>query len=308
MENFLLEKEKKDRPPNGPVMLDDITRLRFIANETSRKIMEFLQNGPSYAEEIARKLRIDRQKIHYRIRKLESAGLIRVVDIKNINGSLAKIYSPVSGTIGLSFVPAGSSPQLVVRNYSIEETVFSDFIENGVLNGLICVGSPFPHGQFRAISRDTSYAVYLGMHIGNLAHIPPHFPVILDSQVISRNSLGENLVLVGGPVSNTVTMRINDSLPVSFRKEAGWAINDHGSTYTAPSIGLIEEIVNPYDPGKRILVVAGNSNQGTLSAILGATKFWKQIFQNDFSEKRYFLLQGYDDDSDGVVDSVERIY
>lgn len=305
MEKILLEKEHY--APSKSVMLSDIKQLRLIANETSQKIMEFLSKGPSYAEQISRGLHIDRQRIYYRMRKLENAGLIKLTGIENVNGSLAKMFSPVSETMSFRFISAGGSPNASAREYTLDETIFYDFIENGVFNGFICVGSPDPHGEFRAVSRDTNFAIYLGMHIGSLAVIPDYFPIVLDSDLLSRNLMGKNLIIIGGPVSNTVTMKINEHLPVNFSKEAGLAISDGSKVYSVSTIGLIEKVVNPYNPEKRIVILAGNSNQGTLSAILGATKFWKKIYKGDSPNEMSMILQGYDDDSDGLVDSIERI-
>ena len=292
----------------GTLMLHDIKEAKYIANETSRKIMEILSQGPSYSEDIARKLRIDRQRIYYRMKKLESAGLIRLIDIRNVNGSLAKIYVPVSGTVGFRFSAQSEEGRSHLRDYSIEETIFSEFISEKRFDGLVCVGSPDPHGSFRAISGDASYAVYLGMHIGTLANLPDYFPVILDSDLFARNMMRENLVLIGGPVTNTVSEKINELLPVKFRKEAGWALYDGREIYSGQTVGLIEKIKNPYNPLKSIVILAGNSRQGTMSAILGATKFWKFIYRGESEDDLHFVVRGYDDDSDGVIDSVERIF
>lgn len=307
MEKPLAHDEKPHYKMAGTLMLSDIKEAKYIANETSRRIMEILSEGPTYSEEIARRLKIDRQRIYYRMKKLESAGLIRLTEIKNMNGSLAKIYVPVSGTVGFRFTDQSEAGRSHLKDYGIEETIFSEFITDKKFDGLVCVGSPDPHGTFRAISGDASYAVYLGMHIGTLADLPDYYPVTLDSDLFARNMMRENLVLIGGPVTNTVSMKINEFLPVRFRKEAGWAIFDGREIYSGQTVGLIEKIKNPFNPLRSIIILAGNSRQGTMSAILGATKFWKSIYRGESENDLHYVVHGYDDDSDGVVDSVDRI-
>jgi len=76
--------------------------------------------------------------------------------------------------------------------------------------------------------------------------------------------------------------------------------------YTADATGLIAKIVNPWDTTKRIIVVAGNKAVGTKACVLALTNFWKKTLQEYHGEDTFAtVIQGFDLDGDGKVDSIE---
>ena len=79
-----------------------------------------------------------------------------------------------------------------------------------------------------------------------------------------------------------------------------------GRIYTSDVAGLIAKIVNPWDSTKRIIVIAGNKAVGTKACVLALTNFWKKTLQR-FDGKDTFavVVQGFDLDGDGKVDSIE---
>ena len=78
------------------------------------------------------------------------------------------------------------------------------------------------------------------------------------------------------------------------------------NVYTADTIGLIAKIVNPWDKEKRVIVFAGNKAVGTKACVLALTKFWKQALENYQGEDNFAtVIQGFDLDGDGKVDSIE---
>ena len=78
------------------------------------------------------------------------------------------------------------------------------------------------------------------------------------------------------------------------------------SVYTADTTGLIAKIVNPWDTTKRIIVVAGNKAVGTKACVLALTNFWKKTLQEYRGEDTFAtVIQGFDLDGDGKVDSIE---
>ena len=60
-------------------------------------------------------------------------------------------------------------------------------------------------------------------------------------------------------------------------------------------------------PNKRIIIaLAGNKAVGTKACVIALTKFWKEALRN-FDEEGKFatVIQGFDLDGDGKVDSIE---
>ena len=65
-------------------------------------------------------------------------------------------------------------------------------------------------------------------------------------------------------------------------------------------------ITNPWNEEKRIIVLAGNKAVGTKACVLALAKFWKEALKSfDGEEKFATVIQGFDLDGDGKVDSIE---
>ncbi len=76
--------------------------------------------------------------------------------------------------------------------------------------------------------------------------------------------------------------------------------------YTADVAGLIAKIANPWDAAKRIIVLAGNKGVGTKASVLALANFWKKTLKEYPGEGDFaVVIQGFDLDGDGKVDSVE---
>ncbi len=123
-----------------------------------------------------------------------------------------------------------------------------------------------------------------------------------------------NLILVGGPGTNLITQEINEFLPIRFNMMpskhgfllGGLVSEKTGNVYTGDTMGVVARIVNPTDKEKRIIVLAGNKAVGTKACVLALTKFGKETLKN-FTDERKFatVIQGFDLDGDGKVDSIE---
>ncbi|ODS40083.1 MAG: hypothetical protein A7315_09645 [Candidatus Altiarchaeales archaeon WOR_SM1_79] len=93
MENNLEDKEKKI----VVLPLDENSKeiSQILANDTARKILETLAEKPLSATEIADSLELALTTVHYDIKKLQDAGLIRVVDTRASEKlKEVKIYGP----------------------------------------------------------------------------------------------------------------------------------------------------------------------------------------------------------------------
>jgi hypothetical protein len=86
----------------------------------------------------------------------------------------------------------------------------------------------------------------------------------------------------------------------------GGLVSQKTSVYTADAVGLVAKIVNPWDEAKRIIVLAGNKAVGTKACVLALTNFWKKTLKNYTGDSTFAtVIQGFDMDGDGKVDSIE---
>ncbi len=245
---------------------NNIQRLRFILQEERWKIIQCLEEGPAYTKQIASKLGYNWAKTYYHIRLLKENGLIEVVDEKTISGATAKLYALKPQNFKLS-IANGFGRHIK----SFPQQLFSKFKKGNRFDGIIIVGSPEPHGPFNAQARDGWIATIMGWYLGRFFELPK-IPILTDVEVRKRKEEKNNLVLIGGPISNLVTRDINSFLPIFFESDP-WGLRDpNGEIHTDVSVGLVSRVPNPNDESKAILVLAGISQKGTHTAILAVTK------------------------------------
>jgi hypothetical protein len=68
----------------------------------------------------------------------------------------------------------------------------------------------------------------------------------------------------------------------------------------------VAKIPNPWDPTKCVIVLAGNKAVGTKACVLAVTNFWKKTLKRYRNGEAFAtVIQGYDLDGDGKVDSIE---
>lgn len=298
-------------------MMRDAQKLKMILGKLSWKILMMLSEEEMYPLEIARKLGVHEQKVYYHIRKLAKAGAITVEKEEKKKGATAKYYKTISSAFGIEFPQGYKAMQrrpIISANEQIQN-FFKEFItENGAFEGKIVVGSPTPHGPFKTSARDGHYAAHLTFFLGQFANIPAEFAIKLDVDVKAEKEEKNNLILVGGPGTNLLTQEINEHLPIRFNMQSsaqgfllgGMVSQKTSHVYTADAAGLIAKIVNPWDNTKRIIVLAGNKTVGTKACVLALTNFWKKTLQEYHDEDTFAtVIQGFDLDGDGKVDSIE---
>jgi DNA-binding transcriptional ArsR family regulator len=298
-------------------IMRDAQKLQMILGKLSWKILTMLSDEEMYPLEIARKLGAHEQKVYYHIRKLAKAGAIKVEREEKKKGATAKYYKTVSPAFGIEF-PKGYKTIQNLSLQSMDEQIqrfFKEFVNgNGTLEGKIVVGSPTPHGPFKTSARDGHYAAHLTLFLGQFVKMPADFAIKLDVDVKAEKEEKNHLILVGGPGTNLLTQEINDYLPVRFNMQSsnqgfllgGLSSKKTSRVYTADATGLIAKIVNPWDTTKRIIVVAGNKAVGTKACVLALTNFWKKTLQEYRGEDTFAtVIQGFDLDGDGKVDSIE---
>jgi DNA-binding transcriptional ArsR family regulator len=315
---LLVSKDKKKQEIKEIAIYDHPEKLKLILNKLTWKILLMLSEKEMYPMEIAKKLNIHEQKVYYHIRKLAKANAIKKVKEEEKKGAIAKYYKANFPAFGVE-LPFGGQKHKLSSPAFIDKKVqrfLEPILKDGFFNGKIVVGSPDPHGPFKTSARDGHYAAYLAFFLGQYAELPEEFSITLDVDVKAEKEEKNNLILVGRPGTNLITQEINSYLPIRFNMTP----SDHGflfsglvsqktkSVYTGAAMGLIAKIVNPWDREKRVIVFAGNKAVGTKACVLAFAKFWKRALKNYHGEDSFAaVIQGFDLDGDGKVDSIEVV-
>ncbi len=146
------------------------------------------------------------------------------------------------------------------------------------------------------------------MFLGSYLHYVPELKVKLDTEV-REEDLRQNIILIGGPIVNSVTDKINDKLPVRFDRKENNAVYSSLSTkhYYSDEIGVIVKFKNPFNPKKQILLVAGKRYSGTRAVMIAFMRHFNEITKGNANDPKVYakVVEGLDLNSDGVVDDVE---
>ena len=313
---LLLHEQGKTQMAEEIAVAKDPEKLKMILNELSWKILLMLSEKEMYPLEIAKKMGIHEQKVYYHIRKLAKAGAICVVKEEEKKGAVAKYYKTISPAFGIelsrSYKPAQGFS--VLHTDQRIQGFFKEFMKDSTFDGKVVVGSPTPHGPFKTSARDGHYASHLTFFLGQFVKAPSEFVIKLDVDVKAEKEEKNNLILVGGPGTNLLTQEVNEHLPIRFNMQpseqgflfGGMFSKKTGHVYTADVTGLVAKIANPWDASKRIIVLAGNKAVGTKACVLALTGFWKKTLK-DYNDDNAFakVIQGFDLDGDGKVDSID---
>ncbi|MBI2653524.1 S-layer protein [Candidatus Woesearchaeota archaeon] len=299
---FIIDKQKNE-VYSLPAKEISAENAKSIGSELAQRILNLLVKEAMYPIDIAKALRVHEQKIYYHIRNLEKAGIIKIAKKETRQGATANFYALAEPAFVIKFKDFESTSKIAqIRN---ESEFLEPFIKDGQLDALIVVGSPDPHGTDKARSRDGYYGIDLALFLGTFLNYVPVFNVKLDTEV-RESDLENNLILVGGPITNKITEKINPKLPIRFENgNIKSAISNE--TYPQDECGLVVKAKNPLSKDKYVLVVAGKRFSGTRAAIIAFLKGFKKITQGNVHNPsiKAKVVEGIDLDSDGIVDDVE---
>jgi DNA-binding transcriptional ArsR family regulator len=278
----------KDSKMFNAVVSDNSELMKALAHPMRLKILEMLSDKPMYPIEIARKFKTIEQKIYYHINIMKKAGVLRELEERQMRGGKAKLLVPTASAFGFLLKDSRGGEIVSYADYP-------PFVEGGVVNARLVVGSPDPHGKSRARSRDGHLASEVSAFFARMGTMP--WPFVYEDTEL-RNTQG-NLILLGGPVVNTISAKFNEFMPVQFIERS---IKSPEKEYSEDWCGTVCIANNPSDPGKKIIMIAGRSRSGTRAAILGLRNYFE-----DVRKKGYVIVQGFDEDGDGIVDSVDKL-
>ncbi|HVL47760.1 MAG TPA: S-layer protein [Candidatus Thermoplasmatota archaeon] len=296
-----------------PVRVVDPKRLRTALSPQAWAILRALVEGPATLAEVARRCRVGSQRAHYHLRQMARSGLVSASRRAGERGARdVTVYDVEDGGFAVALREMAPAPKIAGAKPG-ERRYLAPFVVDGSLHATIVVGSPEPHGPYKARSKDGAHAIQLGLFLGTYLTFPPEGSVKLDTE-IREDDLKRNLILVGGPAVNAVTARMNDGLPVRFEHHEaagvpyGAVVSDASRrTYLEDEIGVIVRAPNPLSREHEILLLAGRRYTGTRAAVLAFTTRFDEVARgNAFrpgTDAR--IVEGVDADADGVVDAIE---
>lgn len=299
---FVIEKDKNEIY-SLPAKEIKFNNLKNFGTELAQKILKSIADEAKYPADIAKELKVHEQKVYYHIRNLEKAGVIKVVKKETKQGAVANYYALTEPSFVVKFKELEFTQK--ISQFRNESAYLEPFIKNGKLDALIVVGSPDPHGPDKARSRDGYYGIDLALFLGTFLNYVPEFNVKLDTD-IRENDFDNNLIILGGPITNKTMERFNDKLPIKF-ENGNIKSTITNESYPHDECGMIVKVKNPINKDRSMLIVAGKRFAGTRAAIIAFLKHFKKITSGNMHNKNIManVVEGVDLDSDGIVDDVE---
>ena len=299
---FIIDKQKNE-VYSLPAKEISAEHAKSVSSGLAHNILNLLAKEAMYPIDIAKALKVHEQKIYYHIRNLEKAGIIKVVKKETKQGATANFFALTEPAFVIKFKNFETTSKIAqIRN---ESEFLEPFIKNGQLDALIIVGSPDPHGQDKARSRDGYYGIDLALFIGTFLNYVPVFNVKLDTEV-RETDLENNLILIGGPITNKITEKVNQKLPIRF-ENGNIKSTISNEVYPQDECGLIVKTKSPFNKDKYVLVVAGKRFSGTRAAIIAFLKNFKKVTNGNIHNPsiKANVIEGIDLDSDGIIDDIE---
>ncbi|RLE87044.1 MAG: hypothetical protein DRJ96_00650 [Thermoprotei archaeon] len=284
----------------GFVCLTREELLKAVSNPIRIKILRLLSARPMYVRELAEELGINEQTAYYHVNELKRAGLISEVGVVKRKGAVARRLSTAIDGIAVIF------KEEIRHEYERLPGFLDELLHYD--RAIMVLSNPIAHGPYRGRGMDHHLAAQLAFYIGCKYGAGSELVIKLDTEMRPED-LQENLIVVGGPVANIVTAKLNKYLPIWFDEARDHSIVSKfsGKMYPDDEIGVIELIENPFNPGKTILVIAGKRHTGTKAAFLALTRRWRELSQPNRYEGSYIahVVEGVDADGDGILDDAE---
>ncbi|MHA1993501.1 MAG: ArsR/SmtB family transcription factor [Candidatus Hodarchaeales archaeon] len=255
---------------NNSLYSIDPSQAMVLAHRLRWKIMRLLiQDEPIYAKQLAKELNVSESKIHYHLTQLRKAGLIELEGLRSMKQGRAKLLRPIATDFILSLLNNRSELHETV----FDKLIFPRFCTSEIFEAQIVVGSSVPHGRYDAISRDGhlvgELCWYLGTNLASTSQSPSSNLVVTDLNYLSEKSdKHNNLILIGGHITNELTAKYNKTLKEKFNvfftenKIVAGELE-----FSDPNQALIAIFRNPIDKEKWVLILAGVRSLGTKSAI-----------------------------------------
>lgn len=300
---YFVKDTGKNRVVYKSLLIDTPSSLGILANKTAMDLVKELSLKPLCAMDLARRLGLHEQKVYYNLRKLEKAGIIKLLKTEERTGGTAKIFTLTEPIISVklaekTFMTTDTS--ISVKNLEL----LKPFIRDGKLDATIILGDTYSHGKFDAPAVEGPYAFDFALLLGKYLtkFVSPNYK--FDTEVKDED-LKDNLIIIGKFKTNIVIQKLNPHLPVYFDTESGVRLVSKMTKkiYDDSVYGVILKLDNPFNEKKKILLLGGVGRRGVQSAIIGFTKYTHKLTEKDGSIIR--VVKGYDKNGDKIIDSVK---
>jgi len=295
---------------------DEITEVRMLPGPGALKALTSplgwrifcMLAEPHCPMDLAKKLGIHEQKVYYYIKKFKAADFIKEFSSEQRHGAIARFYQLKNSAFALLVEPVPFTK--IKKGSPLNSSLLEPFVHDGELDSVIVVGSPDPHGPWKARASDACCAIDFALFMGAFTsgrNVPNYK---LDIEVREKD-LKKNMVLIGGPTVNMVTMKINSKLPIYISAEKGKETSIistlSGRAYTTDDVGMINLVENPWNRNAKILVLAGKRFPGTRATILAWIKHMEEVLAGNKWSKgvKSKVVRGFDMDGDGIIDAAE---
>jgi DNA-binding transcriptional ArsR family regulator len=256
-----------------------------------------------YPAQIARQLKLPEQTVYYHMRSLVSTQLVEINSEEQKQGGTARRYSFPAESLSILLSERKAKGPRISRQKKIPG-FFEPFVRNGVFDAKMVLGSPDPHGPFH--SRGSEFcAAEVAMYLGGFCSF--EYPLYYLDTELGDKQKKNNLVALGGPKVNTLVNDVNASLPISFDKSNFSIYSSVSKKRYTEDVGIVELVQSPFNPKSKLLVIAGSSHHSTRIGVLGLLRHQREFESGNAFDPQVMakVIAGFDEDSDGIVDTVE---
>lgn len=308
MGDYLLRTSGKHSVAYPVKMIESPSILSVLSSELAWRIYREMSE-PSCPIDIAKKLGVHEQKVYYYINRFRKSKLIKEAGSEQRHGTIARFYQTRDSTFAVMAGELHGGREVGISSPS-HISLLEPFVKDNELNARIIVGSPDPHGPWKARASDSFCAIDFALFLGAYTRGFEKPNYRLDVEV-RDSDLKDNLILIGGPTVNMITRKINSRLPVRLELRGDRSIKStlSGKSYRSDECGIIVLTANPWDRSKKILLIAGKRFQGTRAAVISMIKSLDKVMEGNKYSKKHIarVVKGYDMDGDGIIDSSELL-
>ena len=267
------------------------------------RILRCLSGEPKYPAQVARELRMQVQTVYYHMRLLQQEGLAKFVESEEKGGATAKKFSAAGDALAVVVNEKAWKP-FSAGALAKPPAFLKGFFTGGYFDGKFVLGSPDPHGKYRARGSELC-AAEAAMFLGRFGAFD--YPLYYLDTEMREAARKQNLVVLGGPKVNSFLGEINSHLPIYFEEKTFTVKSRLSGKSYEENVGVIEVVENPFNKNKKMLVLAGTNHDSTRVAVLALLKELKKLEKGNHFDAGVFasVVQGFDEDGDGIVDAVE---
>jgi len=307
MDSVLVEHTEDGKKAYKSLIVEP-AKLSVLNSPLALEIVKELTREQGCALDIARNLQLDEQKVYYYMRKLEQAGIVKLARTEKRHGMTAKIYDVIAPIIATKLHDDGYDmlEGKVVHDPDLLRFM-SPFVEKGKLNALIVIGDPYSHGRFDKASHEGPYAFDFALLLGKFIKQDLQFPNYKLDTEVTKEDLKKNLILIGNMKSNVVIDRMNDKIPIYFDTKKDFRVLSKftGNSYKDPRIGVVMKFDNPFNKGKKVIIIGGIGSRGSRSSVIAFTQRFHDLIENQENGNIFRIVRGLDRSGNRVIDDIE---